>query len=132
MTAHPQSALVSGFHNPANEFRLQRTVELDLNVAKVSITIHRRDGLFECIRVQSSRSLKRPPPIDKPSLPNTRTHCRSLVPLVLQTPKVGDVIAHVANTGHPAGNVKNSVDRLHVGMHVEQTWHKSLSGAIDL
>jgi hypothetical protein len=51
--------------------------------------------------------------------------------LILQVLQFVDIIAHVADRGHAAGDVEHAVESLRVSVHVEQAGQERLAGAVD-
>jgi hypothetical protein len=51
--------------------------------------------------------------------------------LILKVYEFVDVIAHVADRGHAAGDVEHAIQRLRVSVHIEQAGQDRLAGAVD-
>src|SRR3954464_6345085 len=112
MAAHAKSAGVRGVDDDWNQFRFERAIEFDLNVAEVGVALDGGFGLGGVVGVEASRSLERAVAVDESCLPYARANGRSLLPLILQMLEFFDVVAHVANCGHAAGDVEHAIQRL--------------------
>src|SRR5579862_5842386 len=105
MAADAQSTSVRYLDDAGHEFRLERTVNLDLHISQIRVTVDRSFGLGLSVGIKSGRSLELAVAVDEASLPDPRTDRRSVLPLILQMLEFTDVVSHVTDSGHAAGDV---------------------------
>ena len=112
--------------------RIERAVDLGLDVSQVGITIDSRVGLLLRGDENAGGGLHGIAAVDHSRLRNARADGGSVRPLLLHQREVLDVVAHVADGGDSAGDVHDSIRRVRMDVHVIEAGQERFAAAIDV
>jgi hypothetical protein len=122
---------VGGFDDAWDEVWIEGAVELDLDIAEVGVAMDGGFGFCGCRGIDAGGSLEWAGAVDQAGFGDARADGGARVPLCFKAMQVFDAVAHVAHAGDAAGDVQQAIERLVVGVHVEEAGKEGLARAID-
>ena len=127
----PQPARVRGLGDVRHQRRIQRAVQLDLLIAKVSeprdvpLRLFHRRGQ----RARRRRQLARP--VNEPRAQHARPHLGARVEARHPGPQHVHVVAEISHRGDPHRQVQQAIAVAQVDVHVPEPRQERLAPAVD-